>query len=127
MFTSFQEVFRSTINLFGDLCARVVRWRSQTVELSVLSLLLWVLVLLVAAVSLSYLNTSVLEVSRDLLSEQSSDCFIGVRQVSTLCMPFILGSFKGGVFEERTDAPEGAQVRPSCMLPVPQRSHDFGI
>lgn len=51
------------IDLLSDLCTRIIRWRSQTVEFTVLSLILWVLILLAVVATLSYLDASILGVS----------------------------------------------------------------
>ncbi|KAF9790748.1 WD40-repeat-containing domain protein [Thelephora terrestris] len=55
------EAFRGIIDLLGDLCARVIRWRSRTIEIPVLSLIFWTLVLLTVVTVFSYFNASTLE------------------------------------------------------------------
>lgn len=63
MFTNFQEAFRGVINLLGDLCTRIIRCRSWTIEIPIVSLIFWSLVLLTVVAAFSYLNASVHEVS----------------------------------------------------------------
>lgn len=63
IFTSFQEVFRGIIDLLSDLCARIIRWHSRTVEIPIISLVFWPLVFVTAVIASSYLNGSILEVS----------------------------------------------------------------
>lgn len=63
MFTSFQEAFRGIIDLLSDFCARIIRWRSRTVEIPIVSLVFWPLVLVIVVIAFSYLNASTLEVS----------------------------------------------------------------
>ena len=109
------------INLLSDLCGRLVHWHNRKIEISILSFILWVLVLIAAAVALFYLNASDLGVS-------SNACVIyprltsrsGVWPVFAFCMPFVLGRCEGRTFQGQTDIPVGAQVQRSNMLLIPQ-------
>lgn len=63
MIVSFQEALRGAADLASDLCTRIIHWRRQTIEISVLSLILWVSALLAVAVALSYFNASIFKVN----------------------------------------------------------------
>lgn len=63
VFTSLQEVFRGVMELLGDLCTRIIRWRSRKVEIPLFSLIFWASVLITMAIGLSCFNAATFEVS----------------------------------------------------------------